>query len=71
MNDKQLSSICLGHEHDKSTTCASVLEQLYLDFVGDMLSTEQLAEHAEISLNVIEHALSLGRDIAHAKVVRH
>jgi len=61
MNDKQLTTICLGYERDNSATCAKVLEYMYLDFVSDMLTTEQLAEHAELGLDLLEHALSLGR----------
>jgi len=62
MTNKQLTAICLGYEVSQDTACAGVLEQLYYDFKGDMLTTEQLAEHANLDHNLVEHALSLGAE---------
>jgi len=65
MTNKQLAAICLYHERDNNLVCAEVLEQLYLDFFNDYLTTAQYAEHGELELNMVEHALDLGRAIAH------
>ena len=65
MNDKQLAAICLGYERDHSTTCAEVLQRFYLDFHNDGLTTAQYAEHGELELNMVEHALDLGRTYNH------
>jgi len=65
MTNKQLAAICLYHERDNNLVCAEVLEQLYLDFFNDYLTTAQYAEHGELELNLVEHALSLGREYNH------
>ena len=65
MNDKQLAAICLGHTRDTNVNCSLVLEQMYLDFFNDYLTTAQYAEHGELELNMVEHALSLGREYNH------
>lgn len=63
MNNKQLTAVCLGYEVSKDNACAGVLEQMFFDFMGDMLSTEQLAEHSGLEHNLLEHALELGAKI--------
>jgi len=65
MTNKQLAAICLYHERDNNLVCAEVLEQLYLDFFNDYLTTAQYAEHGELELNMVEHALGLGREYNH------
>ena len=65
MTNKQLAAICLYHERDNNLVCAEVLEQLYLDFFNDYLTTAQYAEHGELELIMVEHALDLGRTYNH------
>lgn len=65
MNNKQLIAICRGYERDNNLVCAEVLEQMYIDYFNDYLTTAQMAEHSDLELNTLEHALELGRTYNH------
>jgi len=73
MNNKQLSNLCLAYERQECTTSGPKLEELYLDYFNNYLTPQVFCEHLGndspdgLVLDLVEHALSLGREYNHRK----
>jgi hypothetical protein len=63
MTNRDLSTLCMDYLLRKDTQAGPRLAKMYLDFTEDFLTTAQTAEHAELDLDLLEVALSYGKEV--------
>jgi hypothetical protein len=66
MTNRDLSILCMDYLLRRTTQAGPQLAEMYLDFTEDFLTTAQTAEHAELDIDLLEVALSYGKDYQQA-----
>jgi len=62
MTNRELSELCMHYILHTDTTSGPALEAMYLDYQADFMTTADMAGHAELSLDLLEAALSYGKE---------
>jgi len=67
MTNKELSALCMRYLLRTDDTAGPQLEAMYVDYEQDFMTTADMAGHAELSLDLLEAALSYGKEVLEAK----
>ena len=62
MTNQELSTICMQYLLHTNGTAGARLETMYLEYQEDFMTTIDMAGHAEIDLDLLEAALSYGKE---------
>jgi hypothetical protein len=62
MTNRDLSTLCMDYLLRRNTEAGPRLAKMYLDYNQDFLTTANMAEHESLDLDLLEVALSYGKD---------